>query len=212
MSELPVPIQVIFRALNDWWADWVHMVVVNLVWALCWLTIVLGPPATLGLYHVTNELARGHSLGLEGLLEGGRHYFWKSWQWALLNLLAAAIVVINVRFYAQFDATWAELLRALLWFVGLTWLIVQFYALPYLMEQETKSLRMALRNGLFTALAAPGYTMVVAGVGALIAALSIGTVVMIFLGGPCLVAVLGNHAVRERLETYRVREREAGES
>ena len=212
MSELPVPIQVIFRALNDWWADWVHMVVVNLVWALCWLTIVLGPPATLGLYHVTNELTRGRSLGLEGLLEGGRRYFWKSWQWALLNLFAVAIAAANVWFYAQFDAAWAEILRALLWFVGLAWLIVQFYALPYLMEQETKSLRVALRNGLFTALAAPGYTVAVAGVGVLVAALSVGTVALLFLGGPCLVAVLGNHAVRERLETYRVRERETGDS
>ncbi len=212
MSELPIPVQVIFRALNDWWADWVHMVVINLAWALCWLTLILGPPATLGMYHVTNELARGRSLGLAGLLEGGRRYFWKSWQWALLNLLAAAIAAANVRFYAQFDAAWTEILRALLWFLGLGWLLVQFYALPYLIEQETKSLWVAQRNGLFTALAAPGYTVLIAGVGALVAVLSVGSVAMLFLGGPCLVAVLGNHAVRERLETYRVREREAGGS
>lgn len=212
MNELPAPVRVILNALNDWWADWVHMVAINLAWALCWLTVVLGPPATLGVYHVANELAHGRSLGLAGLLEGGRRYFWTSWQWALLNLFAAAIAALNVWFYAQFDAAWTELLRALLWLLGIGWLVVQFYALPYLMEQETKSLSVALRNGLFTALAAPGYTAVVAGVGALVAALSVGTVALLFLGGPCLVAVLGNHAVRERLETYRVREREAGES
>jgi hypothetical protein len=79
------------------------------------------------------------------------------------------------------------------------------------MEQERKHLGMALRNGLFTALAAPGYTTVVAGVAALIAALSVAVVAPLFLGGPCLIAALGNRAVRERVETYRVRERESDE-
>ncbi len=211
MEQWPVPLRVIGRALSDWWDDWVQMVLIDLVWVLCWLTVVLGPPATFGLYHVANRLVHGESLGLSGLLAGGRRYFLRAWLWILLNLVVTAVVGVNVWFYARFDAIWAGLLQAFFLLLGLAWLVVQFYALPYLMEQGKKSLRLALRNGLFTALAAPGYTLVVVGLAALVGALSVGTVAPLFLGGPCLIAVLGNRAVRERLETYRVRERETDE-
>lgn len=52
---------------------------------------------------------------------------------------------------------WAITIRYL-GLVDWVWLVVRFYALPYLMEQEHKSLRLALRNGFSTLLAAPGYT------------------------------------------------------
>ena len=211
MEQWPVPLQVIVQALSDWWDDWVQMVLINLVWILCWLTVMLGPPATFGIYYVANRLVHGESLGLSGLLEGGRRYFLRAWLWMLLNLVVTAVVGVNVWFYARFDAVWAGLLQMFFLLLGLAWLVVQFYALPYLMEQEEKSLRLALRNGLFTALAAPGYTLMVAGLAALVGALSVGTVAPLFLGGPCLIAVLGNRAVLERLETYHVRERETDE-
>jgi len=49
---------------------------------------------------------------------------------------------------------------------------------------------------------------VMAGLAALIVVLSVWLVAPLFLGAPCLIAALGNRAVRERLETYRARERE----
>jgi hypothetical protein len=207
IKRLPAPLQVVVQALSDWWDDWINMALISLVWLLCWVTIVLGPPATFGLYYVTNQLAHGRSLGLGGLLEGGRRYFLKSWLWMLLNLVVAVVSVVNIWFYGQLDADWAGIVQAFPLVLSLAWLVVQFYALPYLMEQKEESLKLALRNGLFTLLAAPGYTAVVAGLAALIAVLSVWLVAPIFLGGPCLIAALGNRAVWERLETYRARER-----
>jgi uncharacterized membrane protein YesL len=122
----------------------------------------------------------------------------------LLNLLVAAVSAVNVWFYGQFDEDWARIVQGFPLFLGLVWLVVQFYALPYLMEQKEESLKLALRNGLLTLLAAPGYTVVVAGLAALITLLSVWLVAPVFLGAPCLIAILGNRAVRERLETYRV--------
>jgi len=208
ISESPVPLQVIGQAFRDWWDDWVNMIVLNLLWWLAWLTIVLGPPATFGLYYVTNNLAHGKSLGPRGLLEGGRLYFLQSWVWLLLNLMVFLVIGANYFFYASLTPTWANFLQAAFVLLGLAWLVVQFYALPYFMEQAEKRVGLALRNGLFTALAAPGYTLVVVGVAVLVAGLSAGTVALLFLGGPCLIAALGSRAVVERLETYRVRERE----
>lgn len=212
IKKLPVPLQVVGQALRDWWDDWVNMAVIGLIWLLCWVTIVLGPPATFGLYYVTNQLAHGRSLGLRGLLEGGRRYFLKSWLWMLLNLVAAVVLAANIWFYGQFDADWAGIVRMFALFLSLVWLVVQFYALPYLMEQKKESLRLALRNGLFTLLAAPVYTAVVAGLAALLAVLSVWLVAPLLLGTPCLIAALGNRAVRERLETYGVGEQKTDTS
>lgn len=206
-SGWPLPLQVVGRSLRSWWDDWINMVVVNLLLSLAWLTIVLGPPATLGLYYVANHLARGQSLGPRGLLEGGRRYFLQSWVWFLLNLAVALILGVNYFFYASLTPAWADFLKAAFVLLGLAWLVVQFYALPFFIAQQEKRVGLALRNGLFTALAAPGYSLVVAGAAVLVAGISIGTVALLFLGGPCLTAVLGSTAVLERLETYRVRER-----
>ena len=207
-SEWPVPLQVVGWSLRDWWDDWVNMVVVNLLLSLAWLTIVLGPPATFGLYYITNHLARGQSLGPRGLFEGGRRYFLQSWLWFLLNLVVATVLGVNYFFYASLAPAWADYLKAAFVLLGLAWLVVQFYALPFFIAQHEKRVGLALRNGLFTALAAPGYSLVVVGAAGLVTGLSIGTVALLFLGGPCLVAALGGRAVLERLETYRIQERE----
>ena len=67
MKNLPVPLQVIAQALRDWWDDWIGQVVNALVWIFCCMTIVLGPPATLGLYYVANRLAHVPVKGLRAV-------------------------------------------------------------------------------------------------------------------------------------------------
>lgn len=209
MTRLPVPLQVIAQALRDWWDDWVNQVIIAIVWIFCWLTVVLGPPATLGLYYVANRLAHGDSLGLGGLIEGARRYFIKSWQWALLNLAALLVLAVDLMFYGQVQAAWAGFLQGTFIVLGLLWLLVQFYALPLLMEQEQKSLKLALRNGLFVALSAPGYTLVVAFIAVLLLVFCAALIIPIFLGFPGLFAAIGNRAIIERLATYGVHKRQA---
>ena len=208
VDSLPTPVQVVGLALSDWWDDWVNMMVINLLWWFCWLTVVLGPPATFGMYYATNQLAHGSSLGPRGFFAGMRHYFFRSWQWMLINLAVGVIIAVDLFFYQEQSAGWAQLMRIVLIGLALLWLVIQFYAIPYLMEQEDKSMRIALRNALFTVLAAPGYTLVVSLIAGVIVVLSIGLIAPLFLGIPCLLASMGNRAILDRLETYEVRQRE----
>lgn len=205
-QKAPASLQVLARALSDWWDDWVQMSVISIVWTLSWLTVVLGPPATLGLFYVAYRMAYGENPGLGGMLEGARRYLARSYLWALLNLLAAVTVYANLWFYGRLETAWAPLLQALFWILGALWLAVQFYALAYLMEQERKSLPLALRNGLFTLLAAPGYSLVLMGAALLVGAISLALVAPLILGGSGLLALIAAYAVRERIETYGLRE------
>lgn len=202
MNAAPASLRVIGRALVTWWDDWVQLLVVNLAWAGLCLTVVLAPPATFGLYAVTHDLRQGQSRGLGGLLEGLRRFFWPAWRWGALNVVVLVILWVSFVFYSQVTAAWGPALTLLSLGAIVIWLIVQFYALPFFMEQEQKSLRLALRNGLFVALAAPVYTLVIGLAAGLIVVACVVLVGPLFLGGPCLLALLGHQAVHERLIAY----------
>jgi hypothetical protein len=199
---MPASLRVIGRALVTWWDDWIPMVLVNLVWAVMCVTVVLAPPAIFGLYDVTHTLRQGQSRGVGGLLEGTRRYFWVSWGWALLNLAAALVLWVSYVFYSQVEAAWGDALTGITLAMAGLWIVVQFYALPFYLEQEERSLRLALRNSLFMALAAPGYTFVLILAAIIVALASVLLIGPLLLGGPCLIAILGHCAVHERLIAY----------
>lgn len=209
MEKWPPTLAVIGLSLRAWWDDWVNMVALTLLWWLCWLTVVLGPPATFGLYHVANRLAYGQSVGPPGWWQGARRYFWQSWLWFVVNVLALLVLSVNYFFYAGLQAEWAGYLQAFFILLALVWLGLQFYALPLFMEQEEKSLWQSWRNGALTILASPGHALVILSAAFLIAAFSIRTLAPLFLGIPYLLALLGSRSVRERLETFGLRYSEA---
>jgi uncharacterized membrane protein YesL len=205
MGQLSAALHVIRRSLTDWWYDWVNMVLINVIWALGLVTVVLAPPTTIGAFYAVNQLTQGRSIRFSDFVEGFRRYFWLSYVWALLNVAAAVLAWNGFIFYGQIQEAWGVFILTLVMMIALGWFIIQFYALPYLIEQEQKNILVALRNSLLTGLASPLYTLIVVAFAAIIVVVSIAIVAPIFLGGPCLIALLSNHAVRERLVTFGIR-------
>lgn len=207
LNTLSLPFRVIGRAVRDWWRDWVNMAALNLALLLCWLTIILGPPATFVLYAALHEHVYGRSFELRETPSLLRRYALKSWLWLLYNALVAGGVWLNLQVYTP-NTPWMAALRLLSLGVGALWLALQFYALPYMLEQDRPSLRRAYHNALLTVLASPLYTLVIIGFALCLVLVSVRVVALLFLGVPCLIAMLGVHAVAERLGRYRVRERD----
>jgi uncharacterized membrane protein YesL len=195
---------VIIKAIKVWWDEWFKMVSFSLIWLFSWITIIFGPPVTFAYYYFAQKLVDESYPTTREIIEVGKSFFVKSWQWMLGNLLVFFLLVANYMFYRQFAERWDNIIRTILLAIGLLWLGVQFYALPYFMLQEEKSLRTAWRNGIFTILATPFYTLVLWIFGVLIAVLSIGTVIPVFLGVPGIIVVLGSQAVTERLITFKI--------
>jgi uncharacterized membrane protein YesL len=208
MNQLSAPLKVIAQAVVDWWDGVFTLAIIGVVWIFCWITVLLGPPATFGLYYVANRLAHGENVGVRGFIDGGRRFFLMSWMWALLNVMAVIALGVNALFYGQIDAVWALGLQVFVLGLGLLWLSIQFYTLPYMMEQDQKQLRLALRNGLITTLAAPVYTLMLLSLSAVLVVLSFVLVFPLIMGAPGLIAALGNHAVLERLEAFEVQQRD----
>jgi uncharacterized membrane protein YesL len=205
LKTLLSPLIIVKDGLILWWDEWINWIVISILWTLCWLTIVLGPPATFGIYFIAGSLVDGESLGVRGMLDGGREYFAKSWLWMAVNVAVVALITYNIFFYSQVETYWAQLIEGILLFIGLLWITVQLYAIAYLIRQEEKSLRMAWRNALFTILASPYHALIVFIFIFLLLALSLLTVLPIFFGFPGLVVVLANRAVKDRVNVFKSR-------
>lgn len=187
------------------WRDWVVLAALNLAWAVAWVTLILGPPATLALYRAAALVARGEVVDFRELAGTLRRDFFKSWLWFFVTVGVSLVIALALRFYSRLDVGWASGLGLLSFVVGIFWLALGLYVLPYFIEQESQSLRQAFRNALFTLLASPVYTAVLAGAVGLLLLLGSRLPFLFFLGLPCLVALLGTCAVRERLRTFNVR-------
>jgi hypothetical protein len=195
--------KVIRSALVIWLSGWVSWVNLCILWVLCWLTVVLGPPATFGLVYAANYAVHEAPLTVKETVAGARHYFGLSWLWMAGNLLVGAIFWASMHFFGGSPVWVWQVARPVLIGVGIFWLVVQFFALPYLIIQEQKNLLAAWKHGLLIALSAPIFTLFVAGLGLLVGLFSLILVAPLALGGPAFVAVLANEAVLERLKTYK---------
>lgn len=207
MIRLRVPsiMRVLWAALREWWDAWLPLLLINLIAAPCVLLIILAPPALFGIYASANSLAYGRTPSIADFIAAMRRYFAKSWQWAIPNGVIGFLAWSSSRFYHQLNTQIGGVLKLLVLFVVIIWSMIQFYALPYLIEQDNKNLVQSWRNGLYTLLASPFYTLIVMLISALILSTTIVLLLLLFLGGPCFFALFATRIVFERLETFGIR-------
>lgn len=202
--------RVFWGALRDFWDGLFHLMLMNVVTVLLAIPVVTFPPALAGLWCVGNQVAQGRIVDWSDYFGAFRRYFWKAWGLALLNALAAAVTFANLRFYtpgiAPFDIgpTLSFGLRAFWVNLALLWLLLQIYSFALLLEQEDQRLRVALRNAAVLFATNPGFTIVLAVLLLILAAVaSLVFPPVWFLILLALFAVVCNEAVRYLLEPYR---------
>jgi hypothetical protein len=198
----PAPLRVIGRSVVDWWDAWLDFEVITLVWVFAQFTVILGPPATFGLYHVVHVMTHeGEATGIKGMIQGARMYFGKALIWGLINWVVAILAVVNFGFYSQQGSVWGSIATGLVALLIVLYLLAQFYAVAFFMQMqdEFKKVFIALRNGLFLAMGEPFYTLALVIFAAILVALCVVLVIPIFLGVPSLIAVLGTRGMRDRL-------------
>jgi hypothetical protein len=195
---------VLRAALRDTWNDLLTTALCNLLWILFSLLVVTAPPATLALFYVGNRIAHGEPTDAGDFLRGLRRYFGVGWRWGLLHGSLLFFLVGDVILTGQLSqSSVARLAQGFYLAVLGGWLLLQLYVLPFLFEQETLSVRTALRNG---AMMLGGNVLFSATLGVLLLiALAAGTVFFFVTSaaGGVFVALVGNHAVLNRLAAYR---------
>ena len=190
------------RTIGDWWDNWIIIVVLGLIWLLSLLTILLFPPATFGFNYFINRLTNGENVGFQGFLSGARVYWWKSYQWAALNLLIIVVLGGSFLFYTQAEDLWAVILKWAIVLVAAFWFTDQYYALPYFMEQRRKQLWLAYKNAALTLIVSPGHALFTLVLAAGMLILNFLIPVMLVLGGPGLLVLYAHNTVRSRIAAF----------
>ncbi len=146
----------LWECLLDAYDSFSQLMVVNLLWFFLTLPVVTAPPAAAGLYYYTHELASNHPVDWHTFFDGFRKYFWRAWLWALANLIAIIVFVVNAWFYYQVKTTWAPWIAGISIGLLVIWLLLQFYTFPLLLEQTDQRVRVAIRNSAVLYLKRPG--------------------------------------------------------
>jgi uncharacterized membrane protein YesL len=202
-------LRMIWKALVVWWEGWFSLLLYSIVWVLCCLTIVLGPPATFGFFHVVRLWIDEKETRWSYYFQMGKKYFLTSWIWFLANIFVFFVVFANYVFYGNMENRISRILLVVSLLIGLLWVAVQFYALPYYVLIEQKSILKAWKNGLFTILASPLFSLMLWIVLAVVIYLHVA-ILPLFFGGPALIVIMSSMAVEDRIQKFGIRDRETG--
>ena len=177
-----------------------------LVW-LCWLLIIPGPPATAALFYVANRVANERSVNFNLFKEGFRRYFVRSWIIGGISLAFLTLFVSSFFFYLSLPAQfpqWMQALSVVMLYLLISWLAIQLYLFPVLVEQNL-SLGRLFRNAFFLAFASPLFTGVLLLALTFIVILSALTTILLFGIAPALIAVICSLALQDRLAFFRAK-------
>jgi Protein of unknown function, DUF624 len=191
---------IVRQSLGDLWNDLWSTAVINLAWLICQALVIPGPPATLALFYYGNRLAHGEIADLRDFWHTLRYCWRPAWRWGVVNLALFFLLVGDVRLTGGMGQSPLARFGQSFYLAALGgWFLLQLYALPFLIEQEQASLRLALRNAALMIGRNPAFSfglMVLLGL-----TLAIGTLFFLFsvAGGAVFVAIAGNRAVLNRI-------------
>lgn len=199
--------QIIRLSLGDIWEDVWGMLVVNLLWTVCVLTIIPGPPATLALYRFANRLAHGEEVDIHDFLKGFRQSWATAWQWGAINLIVILILAGDIYLSNQeyMNVSASPLVQSFYIALLVVWLLWQSYVLVFMLEQEQMVVGSAFRNA--AVMLGKNFSFTVAYILEVIIILLVGTLLFMisFAIGGVLLAVIGNRAVLFNLERDKTR-------
>jgi len=204
--EFGAVFHIIRQSLGDIWEDLWVMLVVNLLWTLCVLTIIPGPPATLALYRFANRLAHGEEVDLHDFLKGFHQSWATAWQWGAINLIVMLVFAGDIYLSSQNYLTVSASPFVQSFYIALlvVWLLLQPYVLVFMLEQQQMAVGSAFRNA--AVMLSKNFSFTVAYILEVIITLLVGTLLFMisFVIGGVLLADIGNRAVLFNLERNKV--------
>jgi hypothetical protein len=194
--------RIIKTSLQDIWEDIWSVLVINLVWTLCVLTIVPGPPATLALFKYANRMAHGEIVDIKDFFKEFKQFWKPGWRWGAINLFVLVVFVGDILLSNQKNIGASTYLYVQSFYIALlvVWLLLQTHVLAFMIEQEQPGVKNAFLNS--SVMLGKNFIFAIAYNLELILTILIGTVLFMFIFaiGGVLLADVGNRAVLFNLE------------
>lgn len=226
------PFAIIWRAIVDVYGELFPMVGMNLLWLIISIPIVavltlvlvlfrvqaelafpiamlfamLAPsPASVGIHLYANQLAKEERVEFDLFWTGLKTLGVRSLVLLAICAVATVLLGINLAFYLGSSVRVLQYL-AILWFYAmLLWFSMMLYMNPLLVEQNTKSYKLIVRNAFVLALDNIIPSLLLLIILVVLSALSIGITLLVALVTGSLVADAQTRAVMAYLEKYESR-------
>ena len=204
-------LSVVRSAIVDLWDNVFLVIFCSLIWLFMVLLVIPGPPATVAIFAVSASIAEQERLlEFRDYLRAVWRNFGVGWRWAAINIPLLLIVAVDIRVVPRMISGDATLFVQLAFYLMLgIWVVVNWFALAFLFQQEKRSVVQALRNGSVLLLQHPRFSLALVLAATLLLALSLIFVIVNMLFGPMLLGLIGTHAVIDRLNAYRAATKEA---
>jgi uncharacterized membrane protein YesL len=187
---------------------------VALVFSLVYaLLLVIGPnPVAAGIHLWANRLVKEERVEFSLFWEGLRTYLGRALALFAIAAVGLFLLIANALFYLRSDLTALRIFGIIWLYAIVLWLAMQMYALPLLIEQDDKRLRLVLRNALFLTMSNVLPSLILLVVLAVLVVLSIGLTLLIALLTGSVVALIETRALQLLLERYRAAGSTEGET
>lgn len=190
------------RAVRAWWGEFLFLLVLNFVWLLAQLTVVLGPPATLGLYVVAKKVLDRDLVGFEDFWQAFRQGFGRAWLWGGMQLVVYGVLGFNLFIYGDRAGVSFMALRYA-WILLLSaWFVLNIYYWPLNLAQSDRRFSTTLSNAAKMALLNPGLTIIYALLALLFIAGSVMSGVLLGAVLGVWLALWGTLVVQDRLDQH----------
>ncbi len=185
--------KLVWRGIRDLFEQFLSLVWFSLLWWLCVVLVVPGPPATVALYAMADPRRQVSTPEFRDAVDVFTSSFRRSWGVFLFTVPLMAILIWNLYFFGGTNQILAAMSPLWLIMLVLIWVLMLYaYAVAGTMESGTRN---AFRGAMFVLVSRPfvSITLSVFSI-ALIVVMTL-TVVPMLLFGPALIASIVNRVV-----------------
>lgn len=201
MVQVNAALKILGYSFRDTWQQLGTILVIHLLFLLGNLLIIPGPPTTLALFFYGNRIVHGEAADERDFLNAIRSYWRPAWRWGFLNLLVIGLLAGDYSLTGKLagHSNTIYFIQGLYITLLAAWLLLQLFALPFLLEQKQPRVFQALRNSAVFIRRNLIFVLVLALLLGL--SLTVGTLtfMLTFVFGGAFVAFAGNHAVLKDL-------------
>jgi hypothetical protein len=186
---------VVKQAGQDFWDEFLLLIIFNAIWLLGSLFILPWPYLTFALFYTAYEVGQGKAIKFKTFFVGPASMWKQAYLWGVVNLVLLFVVWFNIRFYGNFNTQWSKVMQILLLAFTIFWLLLQLVALPMYPRLQEPGFRLALRNGIVAMGQFPLITFVLLFLVAIMVIAASLFPFFAFMGAGSLTAVLANRTV-----------------
>ncbi len=194
-------LRILGLSFRDTWQELWTILIVHLLFLFGIVLIIPGPPVILALFFYGNKIAHGETADEHDFIQAVCQYWGPAWRWGIINIFVLGLLIGDYFLIGKVTnhASTAYYIQGLYVTLLASWLLIQLFALPFLLEQKRPSVFQALRN----AAVFIGRNLMFVLVLALLLILSLTAGMLAFMltlvFGSAFMAFAGNHAVLEHI-------------